>query len=51
MNSKMNLINLEYGKGKVELISAQIMIRYRETQKVVPTKTKNWTKEEQKNYR
>ena len=50
IKSKIKVINVEYGKGKAELISAQINTRYGESQKIivayVPLKTKTWTKEE-----
>ena len=40
-------MNVEYGKGKAELISAQIKTKYGESQKIlvayVPAKTKKWT--------
>ena len=50
IKSKIKVENVEYGKGKAELISAQIKTRYGESQKIVvayvPPKTKSWTKEE-----
>ena len=35
IKSKIEVISVEYGKGKVELISAQIITKCRETQKIV----------------
>ena len=50
IKSKIKVENVEYGKGKAVLISAQIKTRFGENQKVavayLPPKTKNWTKEE-----
>ena len=50
IKSRIKVINVEYGKGKAELISAQIKTRYGENQKIilayVPPKTKYWTKED-----
>ena len=50
IKSTIKVINVEYEKGKAELISAQIKIRYGESQKIVVAyvvpKTKSWTKEE-----
>ena len=50
IKSKIKVENVEYGKGKAELISAQIKTRYGESQKIVVAyvspKTKTWTKEE-----
>ena len=50
MKSKIKVISVQYGKGKPELISAQIKTKYWESQKIVvayvPPKTKQkWTKE------
>ena len=50
IKSKIKVKNVEYGKGKAELISAQINTGCGESQKkivayVLP-KTKTWTKEE-----
>ena len=50
IQSKIKVENAEYGKGKAELISAQIMTKYGESQTLVVAyvhpKTKTWTKEE-----
>ena len=50
LKSKIRVKNVEYGKDKAELISAQINTRYGESQKIVVVyvspKTKAWTKEE-----
>ena len=50
IKSKIKVKNVKYGKGKAELISAQIKTRYGESQKIVLVyvlpETKNWTKEE-----
>ena len=50
IKSKIKVKNVEYGKGKAELICAQINTRCGESQKIVvayvPPKTKTWTKEE-----
>ena len=50
IKSKIKVKNVEYGKGKAELISAQINARCGESQKIVvayvPQKTKTWTREE-----
>ena len=50
IKSKIKIKNVEYGKGKAELISAQINTRCEESQNIVvayvPPKTKTWTKEE-----
>ena len=52
IKSKKKVINVDYWKGKAELISAQIKTNYGENQKIVvahiPPKTKYWTKEEHK---
>ena len=50
IKSKIKVKNVEYGKGKAELMSAQINTRCGESQKIVvsyvPPKAKTWTKEE-----
>ena len=50
IKSRIKVKNVEYGKGKAELISAQNKTRCGESQKLVvayvPQKTKTWTKEE-----
>ena len=35
IKSRIKVINVEYGKGKTELISAQIKTKYGETPKIV----------------
>ena len=37
IKSKIKAINVEYGKGEAELISAQIETKYGESQKIVVT--------------
>ena len=50
IKSKIKVINVEYGKGKTELISANINTRCGESQKIVVAyvapKINTWTKEE-----
>ena len=50
IKSKIKVKNVEYGKDKTKLISAQINTRFGESQKIVvayvPPKTKTWTKKE-----
>ena len=50
IKSKIKVINVEYGKGKRALISAQMNTRCAESQTIivayVAPKTKTWTKEE-----
>ena len=50
IKSKIKVKNVEYGKGKAELISAQIKTKYGGSQKIVVAyvspKTKTWTKVE-----
>ena len=47
---KIKVQNVDYGKGKAELIGVQLKTRYGESQEIifayVSPKTKNWTKEE-----
>ena len=48
IKSKINVINVEYRKGKAELIRAQLKTIYGESQKIVAayvSPKKNWTME------
>ena len=55
IKSKIKIKNVGCGKGKAELISAQINTRCGESQKIivacVPSKTKTWTKKEHEEIR
>ena len=54
IKSKIKVLNVEYEKGKAELISAQINTKCGESQKIVVAyiapKTKTWTKEEHEDF-